>query len=197
MSLKNYLQKVGLFLSLFLLTNCMDSSRKKPENELEAPTNSFEKQYKKKNPTLRYSYDEKQQIHNYSYNWDFDGDGKKDQLYFVGNKGAHLYYFLRIGVSSEDIITSFPTVESDFPFLPSEKEFSKKDFDPVRSHAYFAVGDFNKDSVADIFLQIDKIPGRPSKGQKLEPFNYLFVSFKGGKLHFKNFEKLNEPVIEK
>lgn len=41
-------------------------------------SNSFENQYRASNPTLIYNYDSISQIHNYSNNWDFDNDGKKN-----------------------------------------------------------------------------------------------------------------------
>ncbi|MGV3611365.1 MAG: hypothetical protein ACO1N0_10475 [Fluviicola sp.] len=176
----------------------MDLLEKKSQDEPDIPTNSFEKRYKKNNPGLRYSYHEKKQTHNYSYNWDFDGDGKKDELLFVGNKGAHLQYHLRVGLSSEGegIICILPTVESDFPFLPSERELSKKGFDPIKSHEFFAVGDFNKDSLMDIFLKIEKSPyatPKDSVERKNQVVNYLSISFKGAKPRVRNFEKLNDP----
>jgi hypothetical protein len=59
------------------------------------PSNSFRNDYLKSNPNLKYNYDSATQIHNYSHNWDFDKDGVKDELYFVGTNGAHLYYFLK------------------------------------------------------------------------------------------------------
>lgn len=68
--------------------------------KIDIPSNSFENEYRISNPTLNYSYDEISQIHNYSNNWDFDNDGIKDQIYFVGTSGAHVYYFLRVVLSS-------------------------------------------------------------------------------------------------
>ena len=80
-------------------------------------SNSFENDYHKSNPALAYSYNNISQIHNYSNNWDFDNDGIKDQLYFVGTGGAHLYYFLKVVLSSNNQPHEFNFIESDFPML--------------------------------------------------------------------------------
>ena len=80
-------------------------------------SNSFENNYHKSNPTLAYSYDNISQIHNYSNNWDFDNDGIKDDLYFVGTGGAHLYYFLKVILSSDNQPQEFNFIESDYPIL--------------------------------------------------------------------------------
>ena len=64
------------------------------------PTNSLKEGYLKKRPNLKYSYEKVKQTHDYSNNWDFDGDNVKDELYFIGNVGAHLYYQLRVILSS-------------------------------------------------------------------------------------------------
>lgn len=69
-------------------------------------------QLRKSNPTLTYSYDNISQIHNYSNNWDFDKDGIKDELYFVGTGGAHLYYFLKVVLSTDKKSREFNFIES-------------------------------------------------------------------------------------
>lgn len=80
-------------------------------------SNSFEEYYKKSNPALLYSYDSVSQTHNYSNNWDFDKDGVKDKVYFIGKVGAHLYFYLRLILSSDGKQRDFKYIESDIPVL--------------------------------------------------------------------------------
>ena len=91
------------------------------------PSNSFEASYKKTNPTINYKYDSLRQIHDYSNNWDFDEDGKPDQVYFVGTGGAHLYYFLRVILSTDNLVRDFSFIQSDFPVLPSAHKLRVRD----------------------------------------------------------------------
>ena len=80
-----------------------------PENVIaqNAVANSFEEVLKRTCPLLKYSYNDSSQTHNYSGNWDFDADGKADELYFIGNGGAHLYFHLRIILSSDELENYF------------------------------------------------------------------------------------------
>ena len=81
------------------------------------PSNSFQDHYRKSNPALIYSYDTTTQTHNYSDNWDFDHDGLKDEVYFCGTGGAHLYYFLKVVLSSNKSGQKFDFIQTDFPCL--------------------------------------------------------------------------------
>ena len=95
--------------------------------DFDIPSNSFENEYRISNPSLKYSYDEISQIHNYSHNWDFDNDGIKDELYFVGTGGAHIFYFLRVVLSSDKKVRDVNFIQSDFPLLiRTENSLSKK-----------------------------------------------------------------------
>ena len=80
-------------------------------------TNSYKETYDVSFPKLKYSYDSSGQTHDYSGNWDFDGDKKSDSLYFIGNGGAHLYFHLRLILSSEGIVRDFQYLVSDFQCL--------------------------------------------------------------------------------
>ena len=64
---------------------------------------------------IRYSYSNENQTHNYSGNFDFDGDLLNDSLYFVGTGGAHLYYFPRIFLSSTKKSIDFEEINIDDP----------------------------------------------------------------------------------
>lgn len=52
---------------------------------------------------IKYCYDTLKQIHNYSDNWDFILDGKMDQVYLIGTRGAYLYFFLRVVLSTDNV----------------------------------------------------------------------------------------------
>ncbi|MBR4135132.1 MAG: hypothetical protein IKU03_01785 [Bacteroidales bacterium] len=94
------------------------------------PTNSFSKLYK--NTDIHYSYHEASQTHDYSRNWDFDGDGIADELLFVGNGGAHLQFHPKIHLSSIDTTFFFPDLSLDMPTYetsyPPQVGFSTLDF---------------------------------------------------------------------
>jgi len=153
-------------------------------------SNSFEKTYKKTNPGIQYSYDENEQIHNYSNNWDFDNDGINDELYFVGTGGAHLYYFLKVILSSDKVVRDFPYLDSDFPILPSGKELTQSGFNP--ENVYFAVFDINKNNRNAIFIRLDNSSfwanKKILKSQGIQT-NAIVVTFENGKTVLKDFGK--------
>jgi len=104
-------------LAIFILNIISFAAFSQDIDTLEIPSNSFENVYRISNPTLKYSYDEISQIHNYSHNWDFDNDGIKDELYFVGTGGAHIYYFLRVILSSDKKVRNINFIQTDYPLL--------------------------------------------------------------------------------
>lgn len=93
-------------------------------------SNSYEQYYKHSQPGLKYSYDSLSQSHNYSGNWDFDLDGKTDEVYFTGTGGAHSYYFLKVILSSDQQPRSFPFIQSDYPVLNAGDGLKTKDTAP-------------------------------------------------------------------
>lgn len=117
-------------------------------------SNSFSSTYKRTYPELHYSYDQAKQIHNYSDNWDFDQDGKTDQLFFVGTGGAHVYYYLRIILSSDGVVRNYKFLENDMPVLADYELLKPKGGNPLQ-YVQFSVSDFNGDGNKDIFLHID------------------------------------------
>ena len=156
----------------------------------DTPTNSFEPFYRQKVPTIHYQYDTAKQIHNYSNNWDFDKDGVADQVYFVGTGGAHLYYYLRVILSSYNAKRDFPFIESDFPILPPDYNLNKVDYKPISDQTYFAVFKDEQEDNLVIFIKLDKATF--SVAQKIlkkkgVDTNLVTISFQKGKPIFKNF----------
>ncbi len=159
------------------------------------PSNSFEDSYKKTNPTINYKYDSLRQIHDYSNNWDFDKDGKPDQVYFVGTGGAHLYYFLRVILSSDNLVRDFSFLQSDLPMLPSGDELSKADFNPKNGWTQFAVFDYDKDNGKDIFIKLDNSTIDIEKkvlNKKGIKTSFVIITFKNGKSFFRDFSSMTQ-----
>lgn len=116
-----------------------------------AVSNSFEEDYRQSNPGLIYHYDCISQIHDYSNNWDFDRDGIKDELYFIGTGGAHLYYFLQVRLSTDKQQRKFDFILSDFPYLTSN--------DTLDFHKQingFVVANWGYDSSPTIIVRLDQ-----------------------------------------
>lgn len=120
----------------------------------EAASNSFEKDYKRTNPALIYTYDDAAQTHNYSGNWDLDGDGKKDSVLFAGNGAAHIYYYLKIILSSAVADVNLPMLAFDFPGLGTITALRSSD-KTIPDLPQFIVHDFDSDGLADIYLHFD------------------------------------------
>ena len=151
-------------------------------DNLETPSNSFEKNYFTTNPTLIYTYDEIFQVHNYSHNWDFDNDGLKDELYFVGTGGAHIYYFLRIVLSSDKKVRDLNFIQSDFPLLTATDTLNS-----VKSRVGFTINKLGKELTPTIILSLDESTYYTFKlelmKQKIETRN-CSISFKNGETKF-------------
>lgn len=116
------------------------------------PSNSYEEYFH--NTTINYRYIEEKQTHDYSGNWDFDGDGIKDSIMFVGTDGAHLYFYLHIYLSSEKKYYDFEFLSTDNPRLKSidaliKYNESEEEYIPPQ----FVVYDFNEDGLMDIYGQ--------------------------------------------
>ena len=152
--------------------------------------NSFESLYNKTNPTLKYKYDPANQIHDYSDNWDFDMDGKNDQLLFIGTGGAHLYFYLRIVLSADSIERNYPFIDLDMPILPASDKLKKTGYDPVNEFTPLAVFDADGDGINDIFLHIDdQTAAANSKQLKKHGIKStdILITFKNKKIKFNNY----------
>lgn len=143
------------------------------------------------NPYVKYIYDPTTLSTNFSYDysnqWDLDGDGNNDSLYFIGNDGAHTYFYLRIILSTDHKVRDFTTPQIDFP-LPGNKEALDKCGESPALQ--FVVHDFNKDGTSDIYLNFDNpyesIP--KSWKQKGITKKCVVMSFAKGKLKISNYK---------
>jgi hypothetical protein len=143
-------------MSLFVFTQCTND-KKEPihvsTNSLQdaKPSNSYFSVYE--NSNVKYSYIETSQLHDYSGNWDFDGDAILDRIMFFGNNGAHLQFSLLIHLSSIDTVFYFSYLHTDMPlFEPIDSLLKLNKNNDV--FPKFVVYDFNKDGKADVYLNI-------------------------------------------
>lgn len=169
------------FLLTFFLSALTLTVFSQQTDTLDLPSNSFESTYRKSNPTLTYSYDSASQAHNYSNNWDFDKDGIKDEVYFVGTGGAHLYYFLKVVLSTDHKPREFDFIQSDFPLLTATDtlNFGKK---PLG----FVVTDFNINSTPTIIVWLDEqtfYGNKELKKRNIKKMNVM-ISFENGKTKY-------------
>jgi hypothetical protein len=144
-------------------------------------SNSFEVNYRKSNPTLKYTYDNASQTHDYSNNWDFDKDGINDEVYFIGTGGARLYYFLKVILSTDHKPREFDFIQSDFPMLTAIDTFN---FD--KTPVGFVVTDFGKNLTPTIIVRLDKQTfdgNKELKKRNIKTENVL-VSFENGRTKY-------------
>ena len=124
--------------------------------------------------------------YNYSNKWDFDGDKQNDSLFFIGNGGAHAYFYPRIILSSDGLTRNFSTVQIDMPyFMPIETLKKWK----TNSGVQFIVDDFDNDGVQDIYLNFNNPFGDIPKAWKIQGIKtkYVLLRFRGKKLSVKDY----------
>lgn len=156
----------------------------------DTPTTSFENSLKKSFPQICYSYNDSTQTHDYSDNWDFDSDGKTDKVYFVGNGAAHLYFNLKIVLSSDGLVRNFNYLLLDFPLIEDLEKLKKESFYPLPIFPQFVVYDFDSDGSDEIFLNIDKMTFLVVFDElKRNNVNsrYILMDYKDGNLELQNF----------
>ena len=133
------------------------------------------------------------QAHDYSGNWDFDGDGETDDLYFIGTSGAHLYFFLRIILSTDKKNQDFHFLQLDFPCLGDIAGLKNAGFYPPPLFPQFVVDDFNTGELTDnandkIYLHLDRSFTIPPKWKKRGVSSaYLLLRYEKGEMVIKNF----------
>jgi len=154
-------------------------------SQQDMPSNSYDIFYSKNNPTLKYSYDNQTQTHNYSDNWDFDKDGKADRLFFKGTGGAHLYFYLQVILSSDNKTHDLKFIESDNPVLPPDSVTKKPDYFPEKTQTNFSIF-ISKEKNTCVFVKLDDSTFvtekslLKSKGIKTK---YIVIYFKNGQMH--------------
>lgn len=169
------------FLFTFFLTTLTLTVFSQQTDTLNLPSNSFENAYRKSNLTMTYSYDSASQTHNYSNNWDFDKDGINDEVYFVGTGGAHLYYFLKVVLSTDHKPREFNFIQSDFPMLTATDTLN---FD--KTPVGFVVTDFDKNSTPTIIVRLDEqtfYDNKELKKRNIKTKN-IVISFENGKTKY-------------
>ena len=155
-------------------------------------TNSFKAIYDTLYPDLKYSYIDSLQIHNYSGNWDLDRDGTPDSLLFVGEGGAHLYYYLRIILSSDKKVRNFPFVRIDYPYLGKISDLKRSNFYPPPLLPQFVIYNFDEDLNLndEIYIHLDSetfyfVPDK-LKRQGLTS-SYILLKYERGNFIIRNF----------
>ena len=152
---------------------------------------SFKSVYAKNNPTLKYSYNRYSYIHDYSGNWDIDGDGVPDKVLFLGNSGVHVYYHLVIILSTDDELRDFSWINIDMPVLGDASELAKLS-DPC---VQFAVGDFEVRGKPQMYIGMDH-SGRPVPDKwKKRGVNSLrlLLCYEHGEIVVKNYKRRTLP----
>ncbi len=144
------------------------------------PENAFARPiYNPETHSVNFSYD-------YSNRWDLDGDKKMDSLYFIGNGGAHTFFFLRVILSCDHKTRDFRFIQLDMPF-PSDKASLDKFGKDVAPQ--FVPYDFNGDGVLDLYLNFNNhfgsIPGAwKNKGIRTR---YVVLSFNKGQFTVRDY----------
>ncbi len=165
----------------FTLNAQVDATGPVPEDGL-----SFAQYNREHHPGLAYSYDRTRQIHDYSDNWDLDGDGKKDKVYFIGNGGAHVYFYLAIQLSSEKKRRDYTYLSIDMPFLGSKHDLKPGQPQPVLPQ--FVVADFDADGRDEIYLHVHpKDVVSPLKEQRALRSGAVLLDYRNKNFRLKNY----------
>jgi len=154
-------------------------------------SNSYESALLEKKPEISYSYSDSLQTHNYSGSWwYFDADDEPDNLLFVGTGGAHLYFHLRLVLSSDSVAMDFPELLLDMPLVQTIEDLKREKFYPPPVLTQFVVDDFDSDGKDEIFLNLDRntfsvvLEGLKDKGVTSR---YILVDFNMNEVELKNF----------
>lgn len=157
---------------------------------------SFKSVYAKNNPALKYSFNRYSLIHDYSGNWDLDGDGVPDKVLFVGNNGVHVYYHLVIILSADNKLRDFSWINIDMPMLGDTSEFNKPG-DEAACLEQFAVGDLGGMGKPQIYISMDHSGHNiPDKWKKRGVNSLrLLLFYEHSEIAVKNYKprKLPEP----
>jgi hypothetical protein len=129
----------------------------------------------------------KNMSYNYSNEWDVDGDKKNDSLYFIGNGGAHAYFYLRLQLSSTNKLLDFPFLQLDMPYLNKVELLDKYGKNPG---IQWVVHDFDNDGILDMYFNFDNPMGKiPSDWKQMGVTSkQVIMSFAEGKLKVRDYE---------
>jgi hypothetical protein len=197
-----------LSLILFAMFSCSDMDKdikiksensNKEAHEIESvyksftdsSPNSFEPVLLEKKPEISYSYSDSLQTHDYSGSWwYFDADDEPDNLLFVGTGGAHLYFHLRLVLSSDSIVRDFPELLLDMPLVQNMETLKKESFYPPLVLTQIVVDDFDSDGKDEIFLTLDRntfsVVSQELK-EKGVTSRYVLVDFNDNEVELNNF----------
>ena len=117
--------------------------------------------------------------HNYSGKWDFDGDGKNDSLFFIGNGGAHAYFYPKIILSANGSEKNYPAVQLDMPYFKNRAVLNEYGKTPA---VQLVIDDLDKDGITDIYFNFDHPSASVPKEWKRKGIHtkYVVVSFASG-----------------
>lgn len=125
---------------------------------------------------VRYIYNPQTKSTNASYDysglWDLDGDGIKDSVLFIGNSGAHTYFYLRIILSTEGTRQDFTTTYLDMPYLETIGNLKIMGKSPG---VQFVVHDFDDDGILEMYLNFDNPFGSIPQSWKKKGVNSKYV----------------------
>ncbi|GAA0188734.1 hypothetical protein GCM10009122_47920 [Fulvivirga kasyanovii] len=174
-------------LTAFIAVIILNPAAGQSDSSLSKNSNSYKDRYNQKDININYSYNVSTQTHNYSNNWDFDGDKKTDSLFFIGNDGAHLYFHLKIILSSNHKTYNFPSLNSDMPFTDTIDEFYTSESPLFPS---FIAHDFDSDGRDELYFKNDKdfSPLSPEWINRGITSSYLLLDFINGELALTNFD---------
>lgn len=117
--------------------------------------------------------------HNYSGKWDFDGDGKNDSLFFIGNGGAHACFYPKIILSTGGPAKSYPTIQLDMPYFKNRPVLDEHGKNPA---VQLIIDDLDKDGITDIYFNFDHSSASVPEEWKRKGIHtkYVVASFAGG-----------------
>jgi hypothetical protein len=177
--------------TVILMIGSMLSSQAQSHMPLPNINDSCQPYFDKNKIKINYKYADLTQTHDYSGNWDFDGDLKTDELYFIGTGGAHLYFYLRVILSSDKKVRDFPFIGIDMPCVGTADELKKSSFYPPPLFPQFVVDLFyvGKMGVTDkIYLHLDSYSEIPKAWKKQGvTSNYVLLLYENGDMIIKNF----------
>ena len=185
---------VFLGFSVFAISSCDSTTsdgvkRETPQKRANNEINAEETR------NYVHAFNAKTQVHNYSRNFDFDGDIDSDSMYFVGTGGAHLYYYLKIRLSSTKKTYEFHDIQIDDPTVYDVSYLKKTNF--LSPNPPACVVDYYGDlaqthfggnlSEHALFFRLEKYVYSKSWLSKGINSDYILLYFDQGEWTIKNF----------